>query len=368
MPPATFELFNEGFMPMPEIKRWTLVGGTALAIHYRHRLSEDLDFFIENSTLEQDRKRIDKMMEHLEENGFDVTKLQENDTQVDFEISGVKVTFYASSLGILKNGSISFENVTVAGIETIKVMKMDAVLNHRTLTRDFFDIATIMSKKRSTIFDLLDSYACHYSKKLSPRLVLERLIQKDFDLSDPGLTPMKPKSSLDTTKFRQELATQIRQQAQKDTKSIDAVIDDSSSIEKYLDRKFGLGRMNLPQKLATLQEDTLVLEALKAGNFDIAYGDISGKTLLDHYLEDDMMFVEVLNFAKRIPDEWLQSRTFKRYEKDRLIALENSVISCTNNKHNSKEKIERIAGKHGIETKELLKRIEDKEKVLRRSL
>ena len=34
MPKATFELFNEGFMGLKEISRWTLVGGTALAIHY----------------------------------------------------------------------------------------------------------------------------------------------------------------------------------------------------------------------------------------------------------------------------------------------------------------------------------------------
>jgi len=144
-------------MPMSEMSRWTLVGGTALAIHYQHRLSEDLDFFIKNSTLQQDQKRIDKMMDLLEQEGFEVAKLQENDTQIDFEISGVKVTFFASSLDILQKKSISFENVAVAGIETIKAMKMDAILNHRTLSRDFFDIATIMKQERLTIFDLLDS-------------------------------------------------------------------------------------------------------------------------------------------------------------------------------------------------------------------
>ena len=368
MPPATFELMSEGFMPMSEIDRWTLVGGTALAIHYQHRLSEDLDFFIKNSTLQQDQKRIDKMMELLEQNGFEVAKLQENDTQIDFEISGVKVTFFASGLDILQKESLSFENVSVAGVETITAMKMDAILNHRILSRDFFDIAAIMKQEKLTIFDLLDSYKQHYAKKLSSSLILDRLTQRDYELDDPGLNPMKPKSSINPSKFRQELAAQIKQQAQKDTRSIDTIISNPSIIKQYLDRKFGLSRMNLAQKLATLGEDELVLKALKAGNFNIAYKDISGHTLLDHYLQDDTMFAKILSFAKEIPDEWLQSRTFKRHNKDHLIALENSIISCAKNKHNSNEKIERISSKHKLEPKELLEKIEAKEKLLKNSL
>jgi len=368
MPPATFELMSEGFMSMSEISRWTLVGGTALAIHYQHRLSEDLDFFIKNSTLQQDLKRINKMMELLEQNGFEVVKLQENDTQIDFEISGVKVTFFASGLDILQEESLSFENVTVAGIETIKAMKMDAILNHRTLSRDFFDIATIMKQEKLTIFDLLDSYKEHYSKKLSSSLILDRLTQRDYEPDDPGLNPMKPKSSINPSKFRQELAAQIKQQAQKDTRSINTIISNPSIIKQYLDRKFGLSRMNLPQKLATLGEDELVLKALKAGNFDIAYMDISGHTLLDYYLENETMFANILSFAKQIPDSWLQNRTFKRHNKDYLIALENSIISCAKNEHNSNEKIKRIASKHKLEPKELLEKIKAKEKLLKSSL
>ena len=164
---------------------------------------------------------------------------------------------------------------------------MDAILNHRTLSRDFFDIATIMKQEKLTIFDLLDSHKQHYTKKLSSSLILDRLTQKDYEPDDPGLNPMKPKSSINPSKFRQELAAQIKQQAQKDTKSIDTIISNPSIIKQYLDRKFGLSRMNLAQKLATLGEDELVLKALKAGNFDIAYKNISGHTLLNHYLQDD---------------------------------------------------------------------------------
>jgi hypothetical protein len=364
MPRSTFELLREGFMPMPEIQRWTLVGGTALAIHYQHRLSEDLDFFIVNSTLEQDRRRIGKIMDQLERIGFAVTKLKENETQIDFEISGVKVTFFASGLDMLQKESISFGNVNVAGIETIQAMKMDALLNHRTLSRDFFDIATLMREKRLTIFDLLESYRRHYRKRLSTALIEERLIRSPLDASDPGLSPMLPKRGIDITRFRKSLADQIAIQAQKDTESLAAILSDPSVLENFLDRKFGLSRMNLPQKLATLGADELVLEALEIGGFDISYKDISGKTLLDLYLEDDAMFAKILLYAKEIPNEWLQSRAFRQHGKEGLIALENSVISCARNRDNSQEKIERLSTRHRIEPEMFSKRIEAKKRLL----
>ena len=206
--------------------------------------------------------------------------------------------------------NIQFESFAAADIETIKAMKMDAILNHRTFTRDFYDIASIMSKERTTIFDLLESYQQHYDKKLSSSHILDRLTKRDFDKTDPGLSEMQPKKSIDPSSFRAELDKQIQEQTEKDTKSINTIITNPSMIKKYIDRKFGLTRMNLPQKLASIGEDDLVLKALKAGEFDIAYKNISGKSLLDYYLENELMFSKVLSYAKEIPDDWLQSRKY----------------------------------------------------------
>jgi len=365
MPRETFELFSEGLMALEEIKKWTLVGGTALAIHYQHRLSEDLDFFIKNSTLEQERKRIDKIIQKLEDNGFEAVKLFENEQQIDFEINGVKVTFFASTLNILQKDVLQIGSISVASIETIKAMKMDAILNYRTLSRDFFDIATIMSKEKLTIFDLLESYQRYFNKKLSSSLIMERLILKEFDVTDPGLSSMLPKSKINLVSFRNGLKKEIIKQAQKETKSINTIINNPSIIKKYLTRKFGLTRMNLPQKLASIGEDELVLKALKIGDFDITYKDISGTTLLDYYLEDNKMFSKVLKFAKNIPDEWLQSRKFKTHSKDKLIALENSIIACAKIEQNSDEKIKRVSDKHNIDSKDLIMRIKEKKELLK---
>ena len=58
------------------------------------------------------------------------------------------------------------------------------------------------------------------------------------------------------------------------------------------------------------------------------------------------MFSKVLEFATEIPDKWLNRYMFKMHNKNKIIALENSIISCAKNKTNSKEKIERVAAKH----------------------
>lgn len=126
MPKQTFELFVEGFSKFEEMRPWTLVGGTALSIYYHHRLSEDLDFFIKHSTLEQSRKSIFSMMQKLEDNGFTVVKVKEDERNLDFEILGVKVTFFASGVHSLKDNCKKYAYIEIASIDTITAMKMDA--------------------------------------------------------------------------------------------------------------------------------------------------------------------------------------------------------------------------------------------------
>jgi len=53
MPENTQKVFEE-ISKLPLISYWTLVGGTALALHLNHRFSEDLDLFINTKNLSND--------------------------------------------------------------------------------------------------------------------------------------------------------------------------------------------------------------------------------------------------------------------------------------------------------------------------
>ena len=114
MPEATFELLTEGFADIEYMNKWTLVGGTALSIHLQHRLSEDLDFFIEKSTLDQERTAIERIISNLEDQGYNCVRTHNNIENLDYEIEGVKVTFFASGLKDLKANCHSYKNINVA--------------------------------------------------------------------------------------------------------------------------------------------------------------------------------------------------------------------------------------------------------------
>lgn len=359
MPKQTFILFTEGLSELEEIGEWTLVGGTALSIHYHHRLSEDLDFFIKHSTLEQSRKSILSMMQTLEDRGFEVVKTQENDRNLDFEIFGVKVTFFASGLDILKEQSIKYGQIEIASVETITAMKIDAIINHRTKSRDFYDIYTISKNQNISLFEMLDVYNKQYGQKIKESELLHRFLDKELDSDDGGLSEMNPKKKMSFTALRRWIVDEIKYNRQEETKIIYDILTNPSLIKRYSNNFFGFERVSLLQKFATIYEPTMVVKALEVCDFDIEYKSISGKNILDYYLEDDEMFKTILSYAKEIPDEWLNSRIYKLKEKRDYILLENSLINCIRNSSTPK-RVEKVAEARGVDLSLFIEMIEKK--------
>ena len=348
MPSQTFELFVEGFSELEEISNWTLVGGTALSIHYHHRLSEDLDFFIHHSTLEQSRKRIFAMLKELEDNGFEVVKVKEDERNLDFEIFGVKVTFFASGIDSLKEKAQNYKQIEVASVETIIAMKMDAIINYRTKSRDFYDIYTIAKEKGCTLFSMLDRYNLYTQTKTKESELLHRFLMRDLDSDDEGLTEMKPQKKMSFGQLRTWLKEEVKTNGMKETEIINSLLETPSLIAKYAPMHFGFERMSLLQKLASISEPKTVLISLKEASFDIVYKSIAGKNILDYYVEDKQMFEALLFYAHSIPDEWLNSRLYRSKGLLPLIQLENSLIMVIENESNQ-ERIEKVAETRGVD-------------------
>lgn len=363
MPKQTFILLSEGLSELDEIKRWMLVGGTALSVHYHHRLSEDLDFFINHSTLAQSKKSILTMMKTLEELGFEVVKTQENDRNLDFEIFGVKVTFFASGLNHLKEQSKSYKQIAIASIDTIIAMKMEAIVNYRTKTRDFYDIYTIAKNQNISLFEMLDIYNRQYNPKIKESELLHRFLDRKLDSDDEGLSAMNPKKQLTFSKLRRWIADEIKKNRQEEIVIVNDMLETPQLISKYANRFFGFERVSLLQKFASIYEPNMVLNALKVSNFDIGYKNISGKNILDYYLEDDEMFKTILHYAKEIPDEWLNSRMYAFKEKMDYILLENSLIKCIQNR-SSKKRVEKVAKVRGVELDLFSEMLDRKREVL----
>jgi predicted nucleotidyltransferase component of viral defense system len=138
IPEQTAGLFEKlaGFAFM---QKYTLVGGTALALQLGHRQSEDLDFLFDGEKIPGTliKRSIAKQ--------FPDYRLlrEERDYQLDFLINRVKVTFFSSGAVLIpfvvKEFSQKYQNLHIAGTEIIAVLKM-ATLAQRNTIRDYYDL------------------------------------------------------------------------------------------------------------------------------------------------------------------------------------------------------------------------------------
>jgi hypothetical protein len=114
------------------LSNFVLVGGSALALHIKHRKSEDLDFFTYYRN-KFDINKIETLLKDFRE--FQIVNI--SDEQVDCIIDGVKVTFFDAKWGFLKPKSVKRFNL--ANLEQLAIMKTN-VLFLRAKYRDYYDM------------------------------------------------------------------------------------------------------------------------------------------------------------------------------------------------------------------------------------
>ncbi len=365
MPEDTANLFLHGFSTLDHIRRWTLVGGTALSIHYKHRLSEDLDFFIGADTLEGEVSSIAQMMQTLKKKGL-ICKLNFKDNeQRDYEVNGVKITFHASGLRKLKEGTLSFANINIASIDTIVAMKLSVLLHHRIKTRDFYDIKELIVQKESSLFSLLDIYNSSDNKKevLGERYILDRFTQTPLCPNDEGLQDMDATGISTFAKLRAWFAEAITRETLEDDRVLVAIAKDNEDLPKYAHRHFGLSRLSLAQKYATLGKDDMVEKCLELSFFDLSYRDIAARHLLSYYEDDVKMYKKVLRYAEVIPLELMEVNQKFLTEHQRknlqLLKLEHSINGCAKT-HCTEERMKTKTENFDIGYEEYVIRVEEK--------
>jgi len=168
-----------------------LAGGTALAYHINHRLSEDLDFFI-NGKLPKDD--IDTFIDdciglygkenitpiQASQNAmYEFERVDEDieDYQQDWNINGVKITFFDCSSNI---GNDDIFNVDESIFyDKIKIMSVDSIFRMKSLmfykrikVRDYFDLDTLYNDTNlnytpKMTIDLIRKYELLYSFDMS---------------------------------------------------------------------------------------------------------------------------------------------------------------------------------------------------------
>jgi predicted nucleotidyltransferase component of viral defense system len=190
--PHTSELFEQ-ITKLACIKSYLLVGGTALSLQINSRLSEDLDFMSWKSPKSK-KQEIDWVAIEKELSG--IGQIEARDIwdldHVEFLVSGVKISFYASNkISPVKKKVHLVNNLWLADIEAIGAMKMEVMLR-RSNFRDYYDIYSIL--QHGINFKEIVTLSLNYSGHvLSTKNLLALLTDSSRFHPDSGFNQLKPK-------------------------------------------------------------------------------------------------------------------------------------------------------------------------------
>lgn len=135
--PRTFSLLNE-LMQMEVLSTFNLVGGTALALKFGHRISIDLDLF---SKEEFNNENVINQLVETFKDRFVLSSAYK--VGIFCFIDGIKVDLVHYSFELLFPIEI-IDNVRLVSIQDISAMKTQAILG-RGVKKDFYDLHELLN-------------------------------------------------------------------------------------------------------------------------------------------------------------------------------------------------------------------------------
>jgi hypothetical protein len=206
LPPATAALLDDVSV-IPAIAEFTLIGGTALALAWGHRRSEDLDFAIFAEMLP--KSVCASIRENLSEKGwrfasitdpdayfravqegYTLTDIQEDWLCGHADFGKVKVTFFAefenSRRPAYDVGPDAYGHVRIMKPEALFSLKSQLLLR-RSLQRDLFDILSFLQRGwtlEAVYGEMLRADAVY---DFNHEIFRTKLLPSRFPATDPGL-------------------------------------------------------------------------------------------------------------------------------------------------------------------------------------
>lgn len=161
-----------------------LAGGTALAVHLRHRVSRDLDFFFARPV------DLDEVTAALQSRGPFAVSLRDAGT-LNGVFSNTVVQFLSAENQRQLEPTTTVAGIEVAGIGDILAMKLK-VIGDRGELRDYFDVMQIERQAGRTAEEGLGLYMARYD--VSPEHVTVRHIVNGLgyfgDVADDEALPV----------------------------------------------------------------------------------------------------------------------------------------------------------------------------------
>jgi archaellum component FlaF (FlaF/FlaG flagellin family) len=194
--PKTQNVLKKLIKDCPFLKKYVLVGGSALTLHVKHRKSEDLDFFTYEDSF--DKKEILAYIGTFEK----VAIINQTNEQMDILLDGVKVTFFNAKWSFLTPSTTQTFNL--ATLEAIAAMKVN-VLFLRGKYRDYYDmyfLEKVMGLRK--IFH----HAQNVVEGINMKLFIVSLLYID-DIEDDAIEYLEPEEIISKEEIRDYFQKQI---------------------------------------------------------------------------------------------------------------------------------------------------------------
>ncbi len=196
--PKTENVLESLIRNAPFLKKYTMVGGSALSLHLRHRKSEDLDFFTYCSG-NFSKNEIRSYLSHLDQKEI----INESSDQIDLLVDGVKTTFFDAKWSFLEPViPLAFN---LATIESIAAMKVN-VLFMRAKYRDYYDLYFLAKQLGlRSIFE----HATKVVSGLTYKLFCVSLLYID-DIVDDNIDHLQPVDKISKEQIRNYFEERIK--------------------------------------------------------------------------------------------------------------------------------------------------------------
>lgn len=149
-------------------KGFYLAGGTALALLYGHRESEDFDFFCQTSF--DPHRLFVECLSHFA--GRKVVQILISENTLWITVDEIKISFFMLTNPLIEP-LLTTEYLNIASIRDIAAMKMWAI-QHRATEKDYIDLAHITDTL--SVDDLFGVFREKYGDIISESILLKSLV------------------------------------------------------------------------------------------------------------------------------------------------------------------------------------------------
>jgi hypothetical protein len=178
---------------------FNLAGGTSLSLQIGHRISIDLDLFIQKDF------DTNEVLEYLE-NAFEFKLVYSSKNTLRGNLEDVNIDLISHKYPLVAE-PIQLDGIRLLSISDIAAMKLNAITGNGTRSKDFVDIYFIL--KQYSLSELLDFYKHKYSNRNLTQVLKSLVYFDDISINDwPNLVLEK---NLTLNQVKKSIISHVKQ-------------------------------------------------------------------------------------------------------------------------------------------------------------